>query len=390
MKLTTTTVRGLELPIGIRDKTYFDDDLPGFGVRIRDSGARVYVVAYKAGGRNKRLVLGPITMLDSGKARSTAKDILARIRLGQDPAAERQDQRDAAAITFDSLLPRYLAWQKARLKPGSYDGVQRHLTVHLKMLHRLPIVSIDRRLVAVRLAGIAEQRGPVAANRTRASLSTFFGWLLREGIVEANPATNTNCNAESPRTRVLSDDELTAIWKALGTDDYSDIVRLLMLTGARREEIGSLRFSEIDFVHAMLTLSPARTKSGREHQIPLSSAALKILRARPRIRDSVFGRAEGFQNWAACKRRLVAKLKITGWNLHDFRRSLSTTMHERLGVAPHIVEACLGHVGHQAGVAGIYNVSIYSDLKRIALQKWSDHVMALIGERRNTVVKLRQ
>lgn len=392
MRLTATTIRGLTLPDGLQDKTFFDDDLAGFGVRIRASGARVYVVAYKSAGRNRRLVLGPVTALDPGKARSTAKDILARVRLGADPASERQQQRDAAAVTFGSLLPRYLARQESRLKPQSYDAVRRHLTDHLKTLHRLPVDSIDRRLVALRLAEIAEQRGPVAANRARASLAAFFVWLLKEGIVDSNPVANTNRAVEAgPRSRVISDDELTAIWRALGADDYGDIVRLLILTGARREEIGSLRWSEVDFDRAMITLPASRTKNRREHQIPMSPPVSDILRARPQDGDVVFGRSDGYQAWSSSKRGLAGKLEIADWNLHDFRRSVSTTMHERLGVAPHIVEACLGHVGHKSGVAGVYNVSAYTELRRIALDKWADHVMALVtGKRPASVVKLRR
>jgi integrase len=152
-------------------------------------------------------------------------------------------------------------------------------------------------------------------------------------------------------------------------------------------------------------LPPTRTKNRREQQIPLAAAALAILQAQPRrmeldgtSRDLVFGfGARGFQDWSGSKADLNARIEAAGkpiadWRLHDVRRSMSTTMHERLGVMPHVVEAVLGHVsGHLAGVSGVYNKSSYAELKRVALVKWADHIMTLVtGKRPSSVVKLRR
>ena len=403
MKLSSTMIRSLTLPPGQRDKTYFDDDLAGFGVRLREGGSRTFVVQYKVGAKHRRMPLGSVAAIDLGNARATAKDLLAAVRLGRDPAGEKLEQRQKISSTFGMLLPRYLSRQRSRLKPRSYEETERHLVVHAKPLHGREVEKIDRRTIAIRLAEIAEQNGPAAANRTRASLSGYFAWLLREGILEANPVLNTNRAPETgARERVLSDEELTAIWRALGDDQYSAIVKLLVLTGARRDEIAGLHWSEIDFDHALITLPPERTKNWREHQIPLAPAALAILQAQSRRlnsddspRDLVFGHgARGWQDWSGSKANLDARIAaqskpIADWRLHDFRRSMSTTMHERLGVMPHVVEAALGHVdGHRAGVAGIYNRAGYADLKRIALEKWADHVTSLVtGKRPTAVVK---
>ena len=186
-------------------------------------------------------------------------------------------------------------------------------------------------------------------------------------------------------------------------DQYGAIVKLLILTGARRDEVASLRWSEIDLDAAMITLPPERTKNRREQQIPLAPAALAILQAQPHRlqpdgspRDLVFGTSNrGFSDWSGAKADLSARLKkpIEDWRLHDVRRSMSTSMHERLGVMPHVVEACLGHVsGHLAGVAGVYNKASYADLKRIALEKWAAHVEALVTGKRaaGSIVKLRR
>ena len=208
---------------------------------------------------------------------------MAKVRLGQDPAAERLAERRKVVGTFAALLPRFLERQAGRLKPRSLVETRRHLEAHAKPLHGLAVEKIDRRAVAILIGKIAAQSGPFAANRVRASLSAYFAWLAREGITESSPTTFTNKAVEAaPRSRVLSDAELAQIWRALDDGPYSAIVRLLMMTGARREEIGGLRWSEINFDEAVIVLPPARTKGGREHRIPLVPVALAILEAQPR------------------------------------------------------------------------------------------------------------
>jgi len=135
MKLTTTTLRALALPRGLREKTFFDDELAGFGVRVRAGGSRTWIVQYKIGDKHRRLTLGAVTSLDPGKARATAKDILAAVRLGKDPAGDKAERREKLAETFGALLPRFLARQRQRLKPRSYEEVERHLLAHAKPLH---------------------------------------------------------------------------------------------------------------------------------------------------------------------------------------------------------------------------------------------------------------
>ena len=183
-------------------------------------------------------------------------------------------------------------------------------------------------------------------------------------------------------------------------------MKLLVLTGARRDEIGSLRWSEVDLDDSTITLPPARTKNRREHVIALSAPARALLAAQPhRIegdgspRDSIFGNgAHGFSRWSASKASLDARITAANrgeplphWVVHDFRRAISTTLHERLGVPPHVVEIILAHVGgHRGGVAGVYNRATYLDERRRALQRWADHIEQLLGSKNPAkVVKLR-
>jgi integrase len=399
VRLTKQTIRTLACPPGVKERTYFDDDLPGFGLRVRaGSGTRSWL--YQYADRNhatKKIFLGSPDVVDAGQARQAARELVARIRLGDDPAAEKAAERAQAAESFAALLPRFMERQRARLKPRSLLEVERHLLRQAKPLHGRPVAQITRRDIAKLLTEAAETSGGPASNRLRASLSGYFLWLAHAGFVDSNVVSVTDRAIEGgPRERVVADAELRAIWLALGADDYSDILRLLVLTGARRDEIGALAWDEIDFAAATITLRPARTKNRREHIIPLSAPAAAILAARrdgAGERPNVFGRGQGgFSGWSKAKAELDARLgeAAIGWRLHDFRRSLSTWLHEA-GTPPHVVETILGHVsGHKAGVAATYNKALYLPERARALTRWAAHIAALVGEpAAATIVKLR-
>jgi integrase len=408
MKLTDTAVRALRLPAKIPERTFFDAELGGFGIRVRDSGAKSWLVQYDFGGKSHKITLGSIEALSAARARATAKDILAAVRLGRNPAAEKRAAKAKVAESFGALLPRYLAYKRAQLKPRSFQEVERHLMLHCRPLHTRSIDEVDQRAAAILLAKITENSGPKACNNTRASGSGYYSWLMREGLASLNPFANTNKAPEAdPRERTPSDDELREIWQACPDDQYGYIVHLLMLLAARRTEIADLRWSEVDIGNALITLSAKRVKGRREHEIPLSAPALVIIKAQPRRddRDLIFGHGDGgFQDWSKSKRQLDARIlaarqaatkkgkavPMPAWVLHDFRRAASTTMHERLGLQPHIIEECLGHAGSfRSGVAGTYNRSAYRTEKRRALDLWSEHLMTVVEGRKSKVVSLR-
>jgi integrase len=390
-KLTPQAVSALTLPEGKTDALFFDDDVPGLALRLRAGGSKAWVFQYRIGSRQRRLNIGAASALSPHEARKRAALLHAKVKLGQDPADEKSKARAQANETFGIKLPLFLSRQKERLRPRAYVEVERHLTVHAKRLHHLPLAGVARRDVAQVLTAVTAKLSGASANRVRTSLSSFFSWSIREGLIDSNPAAWTERREEAARTRLLTDNELRDIWKALRDDAYSDIVRLLVLTGSRREEIGGLKWSEIDLAGGLITLPPERTKNRRPHEIVLSPPALAILKARPRLNwpdgspcDLVFGRgARGFSGWVASKAALDERNRaargtvVPAWTLHDFRRLISTTMHERLCVAPHIVESVLGHTGHQAGTPGRYNLSLYRDEKRRALERWSEHLAGL-------------
>ena len=381
MKLTQAILSTLRLPRGVSDKVFFDDRLPGFGVRLRGSGARTWHVQYDYGGRTRRMSLGSVAVMTIVQARAAAQQILAKVKLGQDPAADKAAHKLKLNDTAGALIVPYLERQAKRLKPRSLEEMTRHLRRQAAPLHTTPIIDLDRRTIVTLLNTIAASSGPTASNRVRASLSAFFGWCVGSGYIEANPVSySPRVPENSPRKRLLSDDELSAIWSVLGDDVYSVIIRLLLLTGCRRAEIGDLTWQEIDFPGARLVLPPERTKTKREHIVPLSDPALTVLQAQPRDRPHVFGRGSGgrgFQDWSGSKAELDARLAAAGhklppWSLHDFRRALSTAMNERLGVRPEVVEAILGHI--IPGIAGVYNLAQHVEERRRALAKWAEHV----------------
>src|SRR5262245_44908003 len=158
VKLTAASIRTLKLPPGATDRVFFDEDVPGFGLRVRASGVHTWMIQYAIAGRTRRKVLGLLTALDPGKARAIAKALLAQGRLGREPAGEKELGRAAAAETFGALLPGFLERQRQRQKPRSYVETFRHLTVHAKPLHGLPIESITRRTIAGVLGKLEKRR----------------------------------------------------------------------------------------------------------------------------------------------------------------------------------------------------------------------------------------
>jgi integrase len=356
--------------------------VPGFGLRVRAGGSRTWQFRYKIGDNSGGSASAAILPY---QARAIAANHHAAVRLGRDPAGEKEEGRATASETVGAAAHRFLAFKKEKLKPRSYVEIERHLLVNSASLHPLQLRKIARHSIATLLTALSAGHTPRVADAVRASLQTFFNWAIGQGLVDGNPVVGTNTAHDAvARDRVLTDDELRQIWLACEDDHYGAIVKLLMLTGQRREEIGGLCRSEIDERGFLLPL--ARTKNQRPHFVPLSDTARAIIEEQPsRSRDFLFGFGESsFSGWSAAKKRLDARIEYLDgktpaeWRLHDLRRTAATGMAD-LGVQPHVIEAILNHVsGHKAGVAGVYNRSTYEPEKRAALDLWTDHVIAVI------------
>jgi integrase len=376
MKLTQTSIA--RLTSSKADEIFFDDELPRFGVRLREGGSRKYVVQYRQGGIPRRYTIGPTATMTLEEARKRARKVLVAVDDGRDPAAEKETARAASSLIFATVVRDYL--EASRLKPRTLYDYNYYLNKLWKPLHKLPVGAVSRQVVASHLRTIAKENGAMAANRARSALSAMYAWAIGEGLAETNPVIGTNVNAETARERVLTDVELAAIWKAAADNDYGRIIKLLMLTAQRRNEIGGLRWSELDTDAKLITLPSTRTKNGIEHRVPLSAAAMAVLEACNRHRDLLFGFGpNGFGGWSRHKLPLDAACGVKDWTLHDLRRTAATRMAD-LGVQPHVIEAVLNHVsGHKAGVAGTYNRSTYANEKRAALDAWANHLRVIIS-----------
>jgi integrase len=405
MKLTATNVRSLSVPRGRSEAVFFDDDVKGFGVRVKPSGTRSYVMCWKVDGEHRRVTIGSVSDTDFGKAKNRAKDIKADVRRGDDPAGEIKTARLETANSFASLVPKFLHHLQTRedpYRPRAFKEIERHLTKHASALDKKAASRITRYDVTAVLDDVAKNAGGVTANHVRTSLSVFFGWAMRKPYCEANPVIGTEKRKEKSRERVLTPSELRLVWNAAGDGEHGSIVRLLLLTGQREGEIAGLRDSEI---HDDLIILPGeRTKNGRPHVVPLAPQALKIINAQDRQdgRDLLFGRGEGaFSGWSKSKERLDERIAeandgeaIPHWTLHDLRRTFATyaggglpehqfgklSKHEKelaagLGHPPHLIFAALNQIsGYKAGIGEVYQKGSYDKEKRTLLQDWAARV----------------
>lgn len=391
-RFTAGNVEKLSLPVGKTDHIEWDPELPGFGVRLR-AGSAFYVVQYRIGSKQRRESLGDIRKTDLEQARKNAKIRFAQVELGIDPRAERdklEASQKAEALTFKVLFEDYLEAREGAQRASTHSQAKRYFEKHWAPLHRRAAHTIDRATVAAMLRDITRDHGRTAAARARGNLSALFAWAMREGLTAANPVVGTNDPAEGiePRDRVLTPDELKAIWTQCRDDDFGRIIRLLLLTACRRDEIGGLRWSELDLEAGKLLLPKDRTKNGRPLALTLPNAARSILQAAPRRagRDLVFGGGKaGFNAWSYSTLALNSRITqangraLAPWRLHDLRRTVRTGMG-KIGIKPHVAELVLNHTGHKAGIGGVYDHYDYEPEIAEALKRWEAHLLSIVDQ----------
>ena len=263
--------------------------------------------------------------------------------------------------------------------------------------------QITRKEVAARLNFLATvgitKPSAVVAQSARMSLLDLFRLAVAEGHIEVNPVSGTDqpmgpkkaakLKQQQGRERILSNDELVALWRASGDDDYGRITRLAILLGGCRQEIGGMRWSEIGD-DGVWTLPATRAKNGKALVLPLPPAALEIIRSVPRHedRDHVFGgrSVDGFTSWSAAKRALDARLPITPWVFHDLRRTLITGMEEELLLDDRVIKAIVNHAKEHNITNKHYNRAKHLQRAGEALRRWADYVTGLVSGK---VVSLR-
>jgi integrase len=433
MKKTVETINKLienirsgqppKLPEGAREKHYHDPALPGLYIRLLNTGVASWVLQWKRLGRQKKLTIGDVLVLDRPQAIKAAKELLAKMTLGLlDPHEARRERMRANKVTWATVAPLCIE-QKIRdggLRPSTayYWKLQLVRGYYFKPLHNLPLDEITKDQIQTRIDQIALQSGNNAAETSYGVINSFFKWALTTGKLpegHRNPMTYIQPpKRNGPRERVLADDEIRLIWKtceALEAEaiqeqqimalkgrkgrprsgpptlpDYPRAAMLLFLTGCRRQEIGDLQWPEVDLDNGELLIPATRIKTAVELCNPLSDLAVQILRRVERRpdRDAVFG----YGNRDGCRlshltRSINTHITEAGgtppknWRLHDIRRTFRTHL-AALGVSMDVAEALLGHIGHRTEVERTYNRYQYWAEKRQALAMWETHLRAII------------
>ena len=327
---------------GASDYTLWDLQTPGFGLRLRNNqrGTMLsWILQYRMDDKDWRIKIGDGSMScdDARQQVAILKGQVQAARNGNGihPGKVRDQQKNFVAppkpLTFASHVEAYLDARKSAVRDSTIEEIRRYLTGSFKVLSTLSLDQIERTHIAVKLNSIAKVSGAASANRARSSISRFYKWAIGEGLCEANPVRDTNKREDEnkSRNRKLSYGEIATVWLNCPDNDYGNILKLILLTGCRREEIGGLMWSEIDLSAKTITLPEHRTKNGLAFVIPLSDTALKILTSIERRGDHVFGRqANGFSGWSRSKRELDQLVKIEAWTVHHLRRTVATKLAE--------------------------------------------------------------
>ena len=368
--------------------------VPGFALRVGETGVKSYVLRYRYGGRQPRLTLGLAALLKLADARARARKLIDMARAGRDPAS---DRRAARRDTVAAIAAQYLELHVRRNGQRRAADVERMFkSAILPAWGERAIQSITKRDALDLVDGIAA-RAPVMANRTLALAKRTFAWAVERGVLEASPLVGMKPPAkERSRDRVLSDVELAAIWRAsaeLGWP-YGPITRLLILTASRRGEVCGLRWAELDLGRQLWVKPAARVKGGRQHTLSLSAAAVELLQSLPRVdgTDAVFpARAGGAVSSvpARAKACLDALAAVADWRIHDLRRTTASGL-ARLGVQPQVIAAILDHAPASViGVTAIYQRHRHEVEVQAALERWAGHVQRLAAGAEAQVLPLR-
>lgn len=446
-KLTDGLVEGYE--IGEREVFVWDTALPRFGVRITPAGARIYLIQYRAKGapgeksKTRKITIGRHDgdLWNVTKARAAARKLLAPVDLKRDPFAEREEVRQAEAAARAALAAAQAqAAREAELRQrDNFKAVaERYIELCLsenrsggesaRLLRHGPVKAwSDRHIAEVRRSDVADlldtikaRSGPVA-RATYAALRGLFGWCVERDLIAASPCEGLTAPPRpEARDRVLTDEELRAIWTACGGlgAPFGPVVRLLMLTGQRRAEVAGMTWAEIDLDAATWRIPKERAKNGKSHEIDLCPQAVAILKELPKVANHVFparraparrpGAAAaahgGVRGFSAAKRSLDALVEtawreahpklnqpMKPWRLHDLRRTAATGM-AAMKFAPHVVERVLNHIsGTQSGLVGVYQRHDYREERKAASLAWGAHVDAVVKgvEPASNVRKLR-
>lgn len=408
VRLTQRTVEDAQCPPGKKDALLFDRDLRGFALRVGSTGGKTFLVQFNVAGERRRLPLGALGVLTVDEARKRALAILGDVAKGLDPVAEKRAiiaTRKAAvtaakalaavdAFTFGKLVDAWAAARAGERRPGYLATARATMKTHLKGWLPRPAGSITTAEAVLALDAIKATGSAVTANRALAYARAAYGWALRRQMVASNPLAGIERPAaEQSRDRVLSAEELGAIWRAAGklTTPYDSYIKVLLLTLQRRDEVAHMRWSELSPDMTTWTLPRERAKNGKAHIVHLAEPARDLIAKVPRFAGCSFvfpaGSMKPISGYAWAKRtidaavaseRTEAKIEpgsLPNWRFHDFRRAGVTALAD-LGFAPHVCDRLLNHItGAIQGVAAVYQRAEFLAERRAALDAWAAHVL---------------
>ena len=392
-RLTKSTIDALPTPE--REIVYWDESLPGFGLKITPKGRKVFIVLYRAGGSGSRLrkyTIGPYGRVTLHNARLEAQKVLAARLDGRDPATEKREARRRVTVdTVAEIVAFYVKQHLSKRRSGRVmtQILQRELVERwgFRSVH-----EISKRDIIDLITAVVDRGAPVGANHTLKVTRAFFNWCLGRAILERSPCDGVKAPTISKtRDRVLTDEELASVLlaaRAMG-GSYGAVVEILALTGQRREEVARMTWAEIDPARRLWTLPGTRTKNGKTHVVQLSDLTVALILAQPRFSILVFpaGGGRPFSHFSREKRRLDASSGVLGWRLHDLRRTMVSGM-ARLGVVPHVADKILNHAsGTISGVAAVYQRHEFMREREDALERWSAHVERILDETARTLLK---
>jgi integrase len=379
---------------GQKQADYWDADTPGLGLRIGHGGRRTFHIIVRINGKQRRYNLGIYPEMTLKEAREAAIRVRGDARKGIDPKEREQEERRTAerarAHTFGSVAAEFIEGHAKRVAPKSWGTLERRISRSLSEWSELPISSITRSDVR-QLFNNKARNSPIEANRILTLIKQIFEWAIDEEILDVSPARRITPEEEPSRDRVLTDDEIEAVWQAFVAEGYpfGPLFQLLLITGQRRSEVAGIRRSEIrgDEWH----LPSSRSKSGRVHLVPLSPMAIELLGQLPNTGDCYFSSGHVGDNpvngLSVAKKRCEKRCRVEDWRLHDLRRTVATNMR-RLRVDRLTVSKVLNHA--EGGVTQIYDRYAADPEKREALERWATHLKGLVsGEIGADVVDLR-
>ena len=371
-----------------KDTIYWDAGLPGFGVKVTPRGRKVFVVLYRIGGAGSRLrkyTIGPYGRVTLQMARAEAQKVLAARLEGRDPATEkRESKRRMTADRVDDLIEVFIVQHVSKTRKAAEISRLLRREVVSRWGNRC-VHAIGKRDIVELASEIAQRGTPMAANTLLKVIKTFLNWCVGRAVIDASPAEGVPLpGKEVARDRVLTNNELVSVIRAARQigGAYGGIVEMLALTGQRREEVAQMVGDEIDFNSRTWTLPGSRTKNGKPHIVHLSEACIKLIKRASRSGSYVFSISgvRPFQNFTNAKRALDELSGVTGWRLHDLRRTCVSGM-ARLGVPPHVADKILNHQsGTISGVAAVYQRHDFLAERKLALERWGQYIETLVGE----------